>query len=127
VEKEINLSRIKPAFAADLLAGCEWLDPSGRTGPDELKALTERGQCFAASATEGKAVYVLDVQNGVAQITACKGSGPVDWSAVLLPAIEAQAKGCQAVTFQTRRRGLVRKAEAQGYTVAGWILKKDLP
>lgn len=127
MEKKVHLSRIKPEFAAALLAGCERLDPAGRTGLGDIEALTARGQCFVASALDGQAVYVLDVHNGVAQITACKGSGPVDWSAVLLPTIEAQAKGCKAVTFQTKRRGLVRRAEKQGYRVTGWILTKDLP
>lgn len=72
-------------------------------------------------------MYVLVVDNGVAWIDAAKGTGATDWTAHLLPIIEAQAAGCKAVGFQTARRGLVKKARQQGYTVTGWILKKKLP
>lgn len=125
-QKEISLSRLEPRFAAQLLAGCERLDASGRTGPGAIERMAARGQCFAATAPHAKAVYVVTVENGIAWISACKGAGPVDWSALLLPVIEAQAKGCAAVGFQTARAGLVRKAKKQGYAVTGWILKKEL-
>ena len=126
MEKEVHLSRLEPAFAAALLAGCEPLDASGRTGPDDIHAMTRRGQCFVATAPDAQAVYVITVENGIAWVNAAKGAGPLDWSALLLPIIEAQAKGCRAVAFQTKRRGLVRRATRQGYKVTGWILNKEL-
>ena len=125
-QKEIILSRLEPEFAAALLAGCEPLDASGRTGPGDIARMTASGQCFAATAEQAQAVYVVQVKNSVAWISATKGAGPLDWSALLLPIIEAQAQGCAAVAFQTARPGLVRKAARQGYQVAGWILKKAL-
>ena len=124
--EKIFLSRLEPDLAASLLQGLSHLDASGRTGPGDIERVTAEGQCFAATAQDAQAVYVVQVQNGVAWISAAKGAGPLDWSAVLLPTIEAQAKGCASVGFQTVRRGLVRKAQKQGYQVAGWILKKAL-
>lgn len=123
--EKIYLSRLEPEFAAALLAGCEHLDPTGRTSADSLDRLTQ-GQCFAATGELSQAVYVLQVDNGIAWVNACKGYGPTDWTDTLLPVIELQAKGCAAVAFQTARPGLVRKAKQQGYTVTGWILKKAI-
>ena len=124
--EKIFLSRLEPDLTAALLHGCQDLDPSGRTAAADLLPLASTGQCFAATAEQSQAVYVIHIKNGVAWIAAAKGSGPQDWSAALLPIIEAQAKGCAAVAFQTARPGLVRKAQRQGYAVTGWILKKDL-
>lgn len=125
-QKEIHLSRVDASTAAALLAGCQVLDPSGMTTERDMDAMTERGLCFAATAPDSQAVYVIKVANGVAWVSACKGFGPVDWANTLLPIIEAQAKGCAAVAFQTKRRGLVRQAKKQGYEVAGYIMKKAI-
>ena len=127
MEKEVVLSRLEPDLCAGLLAGIASRDPSGRTSERDLTALTHRGQCFAATAAQAQAVYVLQVENGVAWIAAAKGAGAVPWTDLLLPVIESQAQGCAAVAFQTARPGLVRMAKRQGYTVTGWILKKALP
>lgn len=126
VQKEIYLSRLEPEFAAALLAGCAHLDPSGTSTEQDTAAMTERGLCFAATSDNAQAVYVLEIKNGIAWVNACKGTGATDWAGVLLPIIEAQAKGCAAVAFQTARPGLVRKAKQQGYSVTGWILKKAI-
>ena len=122
----LHLSHIPASLAASLLAGLERLDPRGTTAPNDLHDLTASGQCFAATAGTGQAVYVVKVSNGVAWVSACKGAGPVKWQDVLLPVIERQAAGCKAVAFQTKRRGLVKAAKAQGYEITGWILKKNL-
>jgi hypothetical protein len=127
VEKTLCLSRLEPHLAAQLLAGCDQLDPTGTTSAADLRHMTEAGRCFAASSGTSQAVYILKVLNGVAWVDACKGDGPLDWTGTLLPVIEAQAAGCTAVAFQTQRRGLVRRAQRQGYEVAGYILKKALP
>lgn len=126
MEKEIHLSRVEPHLAAQLLAGCHHLDPTGTTAAADIAAMTKHGLCFAATAPGSQAVYVIKVLNGTAWVDACKGFGPIDWAATLLPVIEAQAAGCSAVAFQTARRGLVRKAKTQGYQVAGYILKKAI-
>lgn len=88
--------------------------------------MAARGQCFAATAPGAQVVYVLRVENGRAWVDAMKGAGAVDWIANALPIIEAQAQGLRAVAFQTGRRGLVRKAQRQGYRVAGYIMEKAL-
>lgn len=124
--QKIELSRLEPGLAAALLVGCERLDPSGMFCAADLLPMTQAGQCFAATADHAQAVYVVQVKNGVAWISAAKGTGPIDWSAVLLPTIEAQSAGAASVAFQTARRGLVRKAQKQGYEVTGWIMKKHL-
>lgn len=126
-QTRLELSRLEAPLAAALLAGCEHLDASGRTAPQDIEHMAATGQCFAATAPQAQAVYVVEVKNGIAWISAAKGFGPLDWSAMLLPIIEAQAKGCAAVSFQTARPGLVKKAMKQGYAVTGWILKKAIP
>ena len=122
----IHLSSLEAHLAASLLAGCAHLDPCGMATEADTEAMTAAGQCFAATSDKGQAVYVLKVKNGVAWVSAVKGSGPTPWRDVLLPVIEAQAKGCAAVAFQTARRGVVKSAVAQGYEITGWILKKRL-
>lgn len=52
--------------------------------------------------------------------------GPLDMSLVGLAAIEQQAAGFESVGFQTRRRGLVRKAIKAGYEIDGFILRKKI-
>ena len=93
---------------------------------NSITAMAANGLCFEAKSDTGSAVYVLDCANGVAWVSACKGTGVTDWCAALLPAIERQAAGLQSVGFQTSRRGLVEKAKKHGYTVTGWILKKGI-
>ena len=126
MEKEIHLSRLDAFTAAQLLAGCHALDPAGLTAVNDVYAMTQAGNSFAATAPDSQAVYVIKVANGVAWVDACRGWGPVNWAETLLPVIEAQAAGCSAVAFQTKRRGLVRQAQKQGYTVAGYIMKKAI-
>lgn len=114
-------------MTAGLLAGFERMDASSRAGPSDIDAMTKRGQCFAATSDNAQSIYVLQVDNGICWVNAMQGRGNLDWIAHILPIIEAQAKGCKAVGFETKRRGLVKKAQKQGYRVTGWILKKDLP
>lgn len=40
--------------------------------------------------------------------------------------IEARGRGLESVGFQTRRRGLVKKAIKAGYEIDGYILRKRL-
>lgn len=126
--QEIRLSALQPQLAAQLLAGCADLDPAGLVSEADIARIAARGVCVAATSADGasQAVYVVHVANGVAWIDACKGNGPADWAGLLLPVIEAQTRGVRRVAFQTARPGLVRRARAQGYTVHGWILGKDM-
>lgn len=122
----LEVTRITHKLAAWLLAGCERLDPRGMTTANDVARMAERGQCFGVKSATSVAVYVMEQKNGVAWVNAVQGRGPVPWSSVLLPIIEAQAAGCKAVAFQTQRRGVMKHALAQGYHVAGWILKKNI-
>jgi hypothetical protein len=126
MDEKINLSRLEPALAAQLLAGCERLDPAGLCEAADIAAMAASGHCFAATADNAQAVYVIKIKNGTAWVDACKGFGGVAWANVLLPVIEAQAKGLAAVAFQTARPALIKKAITQGYTVAGVILRKSI-
>lgn len=130
VEKTLTVNQITPGLAANLLAGCECLDPSGRTTADNLLAMCQRGTCWAASDDTGSASAVWVVQTdestGTAWVSACRGTGAVPWAPILLKAIEAQAEGLKSVAFQTARPGLVKTAEGHGWHVAGWIMRKDL-
>lgn len=123
---KISISKLDSHSTALLLVGCESLDPCGMVTAQDIKRMTESGQCFAAKAEHSQAVYVLKIVNGVAWISACKGAGPVKWREVLLPIIEEQAKGLIAVGFQTKSKGLVKAAQAQGYEVTGWIMRKRI-
>lgn len=122
----LQVSALEPHLAAQLLAGSAHLDPCGMATEQDTEAMTSAGQCFAVTSNTSQAVYVVKVKNGVAWVSAMKGSGATPWGDILLPMIEAQAKGCAAVGFQTTRRGGVKKAQAQGYRITGWIMKKDL-
>lgn len=124
--KTLNLSELEPHLAASLLVGCERLDPRGLLTAADLGDLARSGRCYLATADEGQCVYVVKVENGVAWVDAIKGSGPVRWSLVMPPVIEAQAKGLRAVAFQTARPGLVRQLAGQGYRVTGWVMRKEL-
>lgn len=128
MEKEIVLNRIAPDWAASLLQGMAQLDPAGLTTVQGIANMAENGQCFAAQRGQDGAVYVLRESNGVAWVSACTGTGTgaTPWSRILLPIIERQAQGCEAVAFQTARSGLVRQAQKQGYEITGWIMKKKL-
>jgi hypothetical protein len=141
--EKVHVTRIAPDLAARLLAGMAsaGFDPRGETTEADIPAMCQRALCIAVADDAGKsqAVCAVRVDQGVAWIDAARsfGRAPFDWSAVLLGVIEASAKGCARVEFQTKRRGLVRKARRHGYTVrgciaatggaaGGWIVGKDL-
>ena len=115
---------IAPDEAAQALAGCEGLDPRGLTSAADLIAMTKRGQCYALSGAVN-AVYVITVRNGVAWVDALKGDG-ADATAAVDAVLTAQAAGLDAIALQTKRRGLVRKLQRHGYSVTGWVMRKEL-
>jgi hypothetical protein len=126
VEK-VCLSAVNPALAAQLSAGVECRDPYGIMDAAHLRESMRASQCYLADAGHGgKAIYALQVHNGVALIASLKGYGSVPWVEVLAPIIENQVQGCRAVALQTARRGLVRKMEKQGYKITGYIMRKEL-
>lgn len=72
------------------------------------------------------ALRVNQFSNGAeGDIAAAVGCLPgVDLTASLLPHIEAQFAGVQAVKIETKRRSLARKFLAAGYHIDGYILRK---
>lgn len=95
------------------------------TSPADVLAMCERGRCFELSGA-ASAVYVLSMRNGVVWVDALRGSGDADVTAVADAVMTAQAEGFDAIALQTRRPGLVRKLKRRGYSVTGWVMRKEL-
>lgn len=90
-------------------------------------------ECFCVRNGNNEAVgyYAIQVNRHRAGtevvIVAAAGILPgADLVATLIPYIEQQAKGAQALTVHTRRRGLLAKLRAQGFGCDGFILRKQL-
>lgn len=113
-------------MAAQLLAGCERLDPAGEATAQGLFDMCQRGECFAIDSAQGSAVYVVRVRNKTAWVDAIKGRGDMDITAAVDAVLSGQAQGLRSMGFQTARRGLVRKAQARGWRVTGWIMQKEI-
>lgn len=72
--------------------------------------------------------YALKVAGSELWIQAAGGAAKIDLTVLGLALIEQQARNAhlKSVGFQTRRRGLVRKAIKAGYQVDGYILRKKI-
>lgn len=71
--------------------------------------------------------YALKRVGNELWIQAAGGNSPLDLTAIALEQIEAQAVGIYtSIGFQTRRRGLVKKAMRAGFVVDGYILRKKI-
>lgn len=126
--EKIHLTSITAPLAAQLLAGMAALDPTGRTCEDGIPTMARRGECVLATDGEGdQAVFVLRSENGMAWIDAARALTGRRWTARLFAAIERRALGHREIGFQTARAGLARQAQALGYEVTGYILRKKLP
>lgn len=108
--------------AARRLAGCEQLDPRGLCTPGDIAAMCINGQCFELRDAVGAAVVVVTVCNGVHWIDAAAGGGGDDLCRYIDAAVVAL--GATEIGFQTKRRGLVQRAERFGYSVAGYIMRR---
>lgn len=123
----LAIAPITPEAAYRFLGPIEARDPRGITRSADVRAGCESGLCFGLTlGDQSRGVYVLAVQAGQAYIRWARGVGPLDLTRTVLPVIEQQVAGLDSLAFQTARPGLVRKAQAQGYEVAGWILRKKL-
>ena len=86
--------------------------------------MCDRGECFAVeSGANGRVVFVIERGPGGVFVTAAAGDGQANQTAAVDAALRQIAPG--AATFQTKRRGLVRRAEKLGYRVAGYIMRRD--
>ena len=134
---ETQTLNVHPADMREVLA---LLDLAGSAKADTtLGAATIEELCrdalaFAVDANgERCAAYAIKVVNHeaerVAWVMAAGGTvRGVDLTASVLPAIEHQARELDAgqIAITTRRRGLIHKLSAMGYTVAGITLRKNL-
>lgn len=129
---------VHPAELADVLT---LLDLAGSAKADTtLGAATMAELCRDALAFSVDAdgercgAYAIKIVNHdaerVAWVMAAGGAmRGVDLTGTVLPAIEYQARELNAgqIAITTRRRGLIHKLTAMGYTVAGITLRKNLP
>lgn len=107
-------------------------DTSGGLG--SMEACLQRGRLFDVK-VDGVTVarYALEFmqcdQGAQVFITAAAGNLPgADLVATLVPYIEGQAgqAGADAVTINTRRRGLVKKLQREGWTLDAYVMRKKI-
>ncbi|MDO9011331.1 MAG: hypothetical protein Q7U78_05925 [Gallionella sp.] len=123
VPKKIGISEAGAAAAMPLLNLAIADDVQG-VG---LENIISGCKFFILSGVPGsKFAYAVKAAGSELWVQAAGGSGAVDLSAFGLAVIEQQAAaaGLGSVGFQTRRRGLVRKAARAGYQVDGYIMRK---
>lgn len=74
------------------------------------------------------ALKQMDRPNGteVFIVAAVGGMPGADLTQSVIPAIEQQCAGVDRLTINTRRRGLVKKLQKQGWTVDGVVMRKRL-
>jgi hypothetical protein len=117
------IAPIDRAEAAQCLGRVQ--DPAGIATPASMAAT---GQPMRVTTEAGELVYVATKRAETLWIEAAQGQGAQDFTALGLELAQrtAQNTGCESVSFQTARRGLVKKAEQHGFKVVGWILKKEV-
>ncbi len=110
--------------AAERLAGCESLDPRGLTTAADIPAMCQAGQCFDI---EGGAVVLAELGDCL-WIDAMRGHAEHDLTDAANWQIteHAQRQGLRRIGLQTGRSGLVRKLQARGFVVTGWIMQKAI-
>lgn len=125
----MTIEPVDPATAAQAFRVCP--DPLGN-GATDLEAMAQRSDCVRVTGADGELVMALQLRHGperdVLWVAGAAGQGASDWTRNGLAVAEHKARACRAnaVGFQTARRGLVKRAQAGGYRVAGYILIKDL-
>lgn len=99
---------------ADLVRGCALFD-----------VVDVQGRAVAAFAMR---VDQYDAGREVS-VTAAGGQGDSGATEAIAAWCERQAReriGARVLTCQTRRRGMVRRLERQGYRVTGYVLTKEI-
>jgi hypothetical protein len=125
-QEALTLRAIPAEEAAAALVHCESLDPRGVMTPGDVWRMAQAGQCFALEGGQAAAVYVVRVVNDVVWVDAVRGAGDADVTELVDRVLTRQAEGCRAIALQTKRRGLVRKLQRHGYSVTGWVMRKEL-
>jgi hypothetical protein len=119
---------VAPAEARAHCACAQRFDTTA--GAESLDALLAVGDCFVIE-QDGAPVAAWAQQidgGGVLRVLVYGGRADIDLTDLLARAIEAQ--NVPAAQFQTRRPGLIKKAEKHGYRVigrapVGVIMRKD--
>lgn len=99
-----------------LVTLAEWLHNA------QVCEVTEDGRAVAWFALRG----FRHAHTEEAELIAAAGRASVDLTKTVLPYIESQVTPADALTIYTRRRGLVRKLERQGYRLDGYVMRKTL-
>lgn len=115
---------ITPGEAAARLSGLHVADPRGMATDADTRAMCAAGVCFEVRDDSGAAVVVVHERGGVHWIDAAGGGGGRDLAGAIDQALIAA--GARSIAFQTKRPGLVRRAQRQGYKVAGYIMRRYL-
>jgi len=134
----MNVATIEPGQLDDAARGAyakafdARRDTTGGLG--DMEACLRRGTLFDVKVGgETVARYALEFvqcdQGAEVFITAAAGNLPgADLVATLVPYIAEQAAkaGADAVTINTRRRGLVRKLQRAGWTLDAYVMRRKL-
>lgn len=125
----MKLETISAEQAERAFAACLGLDPEELATPHTA---AHAGRCFRLTGTTGQLIYSTGQRGGALWCFGAAGQGQGMTEAGLNTLeFQARATGCKSVVFQTRRRGLIRKATQRGYEIskaigAGFLLKKEL-
>lgn len=122
---------MRAVAAAEARAHCEPATRYDTTGGAEsLDDLLAVGDCFVIEhAGEPVAAWAQQLdRDGVLRVLVYGGRATFDLCGLLARCLEVQ--GARAAQFQTRRPGLIRKAIALGYHIAGrapngYVMRKD--
>jgi len=127
----LQISRVDPAEAAPFIQAriARRIEAGGFLAVENLIAGC---QCFRVDGEAGLVGYyalsVIERPAG-AEVVIVAGAGSLragDLTATLIPYIERQAVGARLLTVQTRRRGLLAKLHAAGWSFGGVIMHKAI-
>ena len=122
----VDVRDVPPEVAARVMAGLSSADPRGLMKESDIGPMCQAGRCVQVASDRGVATLVLVDVDGTVWVDAARADGP---SARLCDDLDdaiAATPGARRIAFQTKRRGLVRRAIARGYRVVGYILEKEL-
>lgn len=105
-------------------AAASKIDPAGKYNID---LMMKSGQCwkiYENGVITGALVTRDD--NGELWIMAAAGYSPSDMTQIMADHLLSISAGYRSIAFQTARRGLVKKIQAHGYEISGYILRKKL-
>lgn len=117
-----EIEQISSQEAAQALKKC------ATVGGYTVRELVDGGHAFRLKTTGGEGVFVVKKVGAVCWVEAGQGSSSDDLTAQGLAVIEEIARGlcCEAVEFQTRRPGLVKKAAALGFETKQVVMTKKV-